>query len=926
MKRGGNVITIDHSGKRAHTFALRSDKETGAVERMISGVKSAIATLQELTPVRVKRAIRWMAQPRVILPVAVVVVALFATGAYYYTRLAAEIDQRLRGGFFDDSVGIFSSPFKVAVGDRLSIDEIVSYLQAAGYQQRESVSGSKKAYSVSGRTVEISPGDDASSTFNLSPVRFNLDGDGRIASITSLATGGRLDSAEIEGELLATVRDGDRRKRITVAFSDIPEKLKGAIIAVEDRRFFDHNGIDWRGIGRALWKDASEGGIVQGGSTITQQLIKNAFLTSERTFSRKLKEAAMAVILESRLSKEEIFTLYCNNVYLGQSGTFAVHGFAEAAQVYFGKRLDDLTLGEAAFLAGLVHAPNRYSSDRDRDRATDRRNQVLDAMVETGAVTVEEAVAAKALPVELKKREVKEDFGTSYFIDYVQRYLEERYGEKGVEARRRVNTSMDPRLQRAAYESVTRHTARLDRQLGRAAAKGEEPARVQAALIALDAHTGEVLAMIGGRDYSESQLNRATDARRQPGSTFKPFVYAKAISSRGYTASSLLSDKPQTFSYDGGRQEYKPANFHGGYSNRDVTLREALARSLNVPTVELAMRVGLAQIADTAEDCGLERPRAFPSMALGTSEVTPLELAGAYTAFANDGKAMRPIPIRSVEGNSLSGVNERVTTASTQVFSPQVAYLMTNLMQSVVNSGTASSLRGMGLTGAIAGKTGTSNDGWFVGYTPNLVCVVWVGFDDNRDLRMQASDAALPIWADFMKTALEIHRGYGRDSFSRPGGIVTVEIDPATGYLAGPDCASRQQEIYLSGTEPFATCSHYDFDDQLLVAGYDEQSIEDDSTYSSASTQIEIDVCSESGLLASPTCNRSVRKTFDLGKEPLSTCMGEGRESPNEDWRAGGNPTLVEGSARNKPAVTLKDKTTEGSRPADAKRARRGEY
>ncbi|HJQ69381.1 MAG TPA: PBP1A family penicillin-binding protein, partial [Blastocatellia bacterium] len=692
--------------------------------------------------------------------------------------------------------------------------------------------------------------------------------------------------------------DGDRRKKIPVEFGALPDHLRNAVIAVEDRRFFDHAGIDWRGIGRAMLRDINEGEIVQGGSTITQQIIKNSFLTSDRTFDRKLKEAAMALILESRLSKEEIFTLYCNEVYLGQSGTFAIHGFGEAAQVYFDKNVGDLTLSEAAFLAGLIHAPNRYSMQRDMTRAVERRNLVLDAMVETGAITTESAESAKREQLVIKGRKAQNDYGASYFIDYAQRYIDQKYGAQEGRLAGRIYTSMDPRLQRAAYEAVTVQSVKLDKLFARPSRKGGEAPKVQAALVALDAHTGEVVAMVGGRDYAESQLNRATDARRQPGSTFKPFVYASALGGRSFTAASLLSDRPQTFSYDGGRAEYKPTNYHGGFSNKDVTLRDALARSLNIPAVELAMRVGLTNVADLAEECGLKRPASYPSMALGASEVTPLEIAAAYTAFANEGMALRPMPVKPAQATRQNGSADRRAATGARAFSPQVAYLMTNMMQTVVDAGTASKVRAMGLRGAIAGKTGTSNDGWFVGYTPRLVCAVWVGFDDNQDLKLKSSDSALLVWADFMKQALEYCPAYGGDEFARPSGIVTADIDPATGYLATPQCASTRSELFIAGTEPYGSCSCGMMEDDFTAetAYLDSLAPEAENTDYS---KISLDICPESGLIANSNCPHSRRKTFDLGKEPLDTCRKD--HSVDIDTASAEPPLLtplVEGGSR----------------------------
>ncbi|MGA9768638.1 MAG: PBP1A family penicillin-binding protein [Blastocatellia bacterium] len=853
------------------------------------------------TPAPVRRIASKIFRPRVLLITGAILLVMLVVGVYYYKELAREIDLRLAGATFDNSVSIFSSPFKVSTGDRLPVDELTGYLHAAGYQQTAESSDSVSTYSISGDSVRIIPSIEATTRFRLNPVSIRLNKEGRILSLTSAQTGERLNSAFIEGELLASVHEGDRSKKIAVQFSEIPDNLKKAILAVEDRRFFSHSGIDWRGIGRALKADLGQGEVVQGGSTITQQLIKNAFLSSDRTFSRKLKEAAMAVILESRLSKEQIFALYCNEIYLGQSGVFAVHGFGQAAQVYFDKDIEALTMSESAFLAGLIHAPNRYTSHNDTARAVERRNRVLDGMVEINAVTPSESEAAKQEPLQLKKHLVHDEYGTTYFLDYAQRFMEER----GLSSRQQITTTMDPRLQRAAYEAVKRNSERLDKVFTRARKKGETPEKVQAAIVAIDAHTGEILAMVGGRSYDESQLNRATDSMRQPGSTFKPFVYAAALGSRSYTPASLLSDTPQTFTFDGGRSEYKPTNYHGGFSNRDVTLREALARSLNVPTVELAMRIGMGNIAKLAEECGLDKLRPYPSMALGASEVTPLALAGAYTSFANDGMALRPVPVKSALSASQIG-SDKVSATGVRVFSPQVAYLMTNLMQSVVDSGTASKLRAMGLKGAMAGKTGTSNDGWFVGYTPNIVCVAWVGFDDNRDLQMKASDAALPMWADFMKQTLDLRPGLGGDSFTKPGGLVTVDIDPATGYVAGPDCSEHRQEIFLSGTEPFAQCSHQSLAEADPSASpYEQFSSETQEDMSGGQTTL--DICAESGLVASSQCRRVIKKSFESGFEPREFCRGEHNQTRPAE------PPILEPVAR--PEDEKRNREDKPSRP-----------
>ncbi|HJQ27521.1 MAG TPA: PBP1A family penicillin-binding protein [Blastocatellia bacterium] len=804
------------------------------------------------------------------MPVSIILLGCVAVMTYYTVQFSREIDARLQTGFFDHSVGIFTAPFKVTVGNRLPLDELTRYLDGAGYQRSDprSASNETRAYTVSGNVIEIHPDAETTRELGVTPVRAEIGKDERITALMSVLGGQRLKSALIEGEPLANLRDGDRRKQIAVAFADIPASLRDAVVAIEDRRFFTHHGVDYRGIGRALWADIHQGGMVQGGSTLTQQLIKNAFLTSDRTLARKLKEAMMALILESRLSKEEIFTLYCNNVYLGQSSTFAVHGFAQAAKVYFDKNLNELTLSESALLAGLIHAPNRYAATSNLQLAAERRNSVLDAMAETGAITTAQAEGAKREPLQLKKQEPREDYGASYFIDYVERFLDQRYGTRGESGARRVVTTMDPRLQRDAHEAIVKQAEQLDRVIRRPVRKGEEAKHVQAALVALDAHTGEVLAMVGGRSYDESQLNRATDARRQPGSTFKPFVYAAALSNRFYTPASLLSDRPQTFTYDGGRAEYTPANYHGGFTNRDVTLREALARSMNVPAVALAMNVGLGNVKETASSCGLDVPHVYPSLALGTNEATPLEMAAAYVAFANGGTALRPVPVKSIRGAEREA---NIAATSDRAFSPQVAYLLTSMMQSVVAEGTAARLRGYGLTAAVAGKTGTSNDGWFVGYTPNLVCAVWVGYDDNTDLGMKASETALPLWADFVKEALLIRPELGGDSFTRPSGIVEAEIDPTTGLLATAECAERRTELFIAGTEPFSECTH-----QSLVADASTELLSPDSmNEDEQAMSVTLEVCADSGMLASSACPHTLRRSFAIGAEPDEICNME---------------------------------------------------
>src|SRR5262249_11787688 len=645
--------------------------------------------------------------------------------------------------------------------------------------------------------------------------------------------------------LLSSLRGSDRSRKIPVQFNEIPDNLRNAVLAIEDRRFFSHSGVDWRGVGRALWADVHSGEIVQGGSTLTQQLVKNTFFSPDRSLGRKLKEAAMAMIIETRLSKNEIFTLYCDDVYLGQAGTYAIRGFAEAAQSYFGKSLGMITLSESAFLAGLLNAPNRYLLMRDPGPGVARRNQVLDGMVSTGAISLEQAESAKNEILQIKRKQIDEDQGATYFLDYMQRFMESHPAG----STHAIQTTLDPALQAAAFTAVTQGCRKIDKTLHRSS----NDEQVQAALVALDVRTGEVLAMIGGRSYDQSQLNRATDAFRQPGSAFKPMVYAAALRFTGYTLASTVSDRPTTFVYGGGNASYAPDDFSGEVTKRDVTLREALSHSLNVPAVRLAESVGLSKVADLAEECGLPRPRTYPSMALGTSEVSPLQLASAYTVFADGGRSLRAIPIKCRQSDVYSpGVPWPPT--SDFVFSPEVAYLVTSGMESVINSGTAARAGRMGVQGAAAGKTGTTDrDGWFVGYTPGLVCAVWVGFDGDRRLGLTGAESALPIWADFIEQAIRLRPELGGKDFSRPAGIVVADIDPTTGMLATPDCARHFNEFFVRGTDPVAECSHANHEIDGTEIGLDQEKSDLLADRpSQAQRRISVYICSETGLLAAP--------------------------------------------------------------------------
>jgi penicillin-binding protein 1B len=739
-----------------------------------------------------------------------------AAFVFSYVRYSKIIDERLRGEAIIPATAIYAAPRSIKVGQRWNLAGLKGYLDAAGYVETGKEADPKRGrYSIKGNAVEIRSSQEAiidgKRQFPNIAIWFGADGK-VIRKIFDLDSKRNLESAQLEPPLLTALSNEKRQKRKIVSFKDLPKDYINAVLAAEDRQFFEHSGINFRGIFRALWRNLEEGEARQGGSSITQQLVKNFFLTPERTLKRKLQEMMMALVLESRLSKEEIFQLYANEVYMGQAGSYSINGVGEAASTYFNKEVVNLNLSECAFLAGLIRGPSLYSPYRDKERAIWRRNQVLDSMVEAGFITREQAERAKSAELAIQPRRAALSQDAPYFVDYLQERLRELIPDSDA-ARRyyRIYATIDMELQRAADRAINNRLAELDKML----ARSRRPMRsgtVQVALIALNAKTGEILAMVGGRDYSSSQLNRAVEARRQPGSAFKPIVYAAALntayegpSREAITPASLFLDAPMAFYYGRG-QTYSPENFGKSYSNRNVTLRDALVHSLNVVTVKVAETIGYGKVARMAEQLGLPRPLELPATALGTAEATPLEVARAYTAFANGGRLVEPRPVNRVTRQDGSPIIEMQPQVR-QAIRPQVSWIVTNMLEDVLDRGTAARARAMGFTAVAAGKTGTSRDGWFVGYTPNLICVVWVGFDDNSELGLEGAKSALPIWTDFMKAALSLRPDLAGDQFPLPEGILSAEIDPLTGLLASDSCSMRRIEYFIEGTEPTEKCS-----------------------------------------------------------------------------------------------------------------------
>ena len=730
--------------------------------------------------------------------------------AYYYIQFGRLINQQLTGQIFQNTSRVYSTPGRIYTGETLRPADLATYLLRAGYQEGD-VPGAPGLFSVKGSTVEIHPSTD-SFFHGANALRVDFAGSS-VSRISQLADGALRDSAEIEPELITNLFDSSREKRRIVRFDDLPKVMVNAVLSAEDKRFFEHGGFDLVRVMGAALADLRMGHRAQGASTIDMQVARSFFFTTKREWRRKMKETLMAFELDQRFTKQQIFELYANEIYLGNRGSFSIRGFGEAAQAYFGKDVRELNLGEAAFLAGIIRAPNRYSAaERHLDRAVESRDRVLAQMVENGYVSQAEADAAKKAKFHFVSGGV-DSSSAPYFVDMVKDHLLEQFSETDLETQSyRIYTTLDPDLQRAASAAIAVGMQGVDKLLARRYAawkkKGEANPQVQVALVALDPRTGEIRALIGGRNYGESQLNRAL-AHRQPGSVFKPFVYAAAFDNAAQglqpvvTPVTTVDDIPTTFDFDG--KEYTPDNY-GEEFYGTVTVGDALIHSLNVATVKVAELIGYQRVVDVARQMGLgSNIQATPAVALGAYEMTPIDVAAGYTPFATNGFRAEPLFLRSVF--AADGSTEETNSPSTRaVLDPRVAYLVTSLMQEVINRGTGASVRGLGFTAPAAGKTGTSRDGWFAGFTSNLLCVIWIGFDDNRDLGLSGSQSAAPVWAEFMKRAVDLPRYHNTQDFDPPPGLVEETIDPRSGELATASCPDRVNEYFIAGSEPTQYC------------------------------------------------------------------------------------------------------------------------
>ncbi|MBI5837715.1 MAG: PBP1A family penicillin-binding protein [Candidatus Eisenbacteria bacterium] len=627
-------------------------------------------------------------------------------------------------------------------------------------------------------------------------VRLTLRG-GVVASMTRGAKSGS--PPRLEPVLVGEWAGDAREERTFVPLDSIPKAMRDAVVASEDRRFFQHVGIDPRGVLRALLQDVRGRGVRQGGSTLTQQLARNLFLNRRRTAERKLREAILALALEIKLSKDDILELYLNSVYLGQRGSAGIAGVEEAAWFYFNKPASRLNIQEAATLAGVIPAPNAFSPVRRPELARERRDVVLDAMASEGFLTREAAEKAKAAALILRAGpEPPDRFG--YFTDYARDFLRAALPDPPLESRGlRVFTTLDPAWQEEAEHDLLSGVRDLE---------GSMSGDLQGAFCAADLRTGAVRALVGGRDHAASTFNRAYQSRRQPGSAFKPVVYAAAYDQNAgrspYTPATTVPDVERDFAALEG--PWRPHNYEGEY-HASVTLAKALAKSLNVATANLVERVGAHRVAELATRFGLPKTKPVPSIGLGTNEVTLVQLLGVITTLGSDGRRTPLVPVHiAVDGNGK--VLYEPAGQQTQVVSPLAAHLMVEQLRNVVNYGTAYNLKQVyGFRRPTIGKTGTTDDefdAWFIGATPELAAGVWLGYDQPRSLQRSGSQAAVPVWA---RIVTSLTRDFPvRDFPAHPGELEIATIDGFNGLLANPNCSSVIRTAFVLGSAPRKVC------------------------------------------------------------------------------------------------------------------------
>ncbi|MCB9479552.1 MAG: PBP1A family penicillin-binding protein [Deltaproteobacteria bacterium] len=752
------------------------------------------------------RRLLWIAMEIAFVGALIVAVAC---AAYAY-RITDQITERFEGKRWKVPSRVYSDLLTVLPGDSLGEIGLVPRLQRLSYQDTKAATLSPGEYRVTPEAIDVFlrdflyPWERAKGYW----LRIERQG-GTVKRLLDVAQSRELPSAEIEPELIARFFGDHQEDRDLVAIEDVSPHLLNAIVSIEDKRFYHHFGFDPIGFTRAMLTNVVKMRMAQGGSTLTQQLVKNFYLSAEQTVTRKAKEAVMAFVLEQIYTKDAIFEAYLNEVYFAQEGSISVCGVGQASRFYFGEDVRTLGLADSALLAAMIRSPAGYNPSTRMEKAKGRRDYILKLMHENEMITTEQYQNALAEPVQVLKRKPGKTVAP-YFIDFLRKELDQRYGpdiliSEGLS----IFTTLDVQTQRNAESALKDGLIQLEKDYPKLVGKGKDP--VQGAIVVIQPQTGYIRAMVGGRNYYESQFNRATQAKRQVGSVFKPFVYAagfqRAFEDRDFefTPATIVIDEPFTLNIPGGKP-WTPHNYEREYLG-PVTVRKALEKSMNVPTVKLAVNVGIKRVRDTAQAMGIETPlEEYPSISLGAADLAPLEVASAYSTLANQGTHAEPLAVRDIvdaQGNVLEKKPVRIQ----RVLSPEAAYLTTSLLEGVINRGTGARARGLGFRHPAAGKTGTTNDykdAWFVGYTPKTLAAVWVGFDDHaRSINLAGSRAALPIWTRFMIE--QVGKGPAVD-FERPEDIIVRKIDPETGLIPVYDCPTIIDEVFLDGTEPTEEC------------------------------------------------------------------------------------------------------------------------
>lgn len=731
--------------------------------------------------------------------------AMVLSGAvliYYHGKFSRWIDALLIENNPVSRI-VLARPFSIKAGQKYSLAGLIRHLERVGYDERASKSGRWRRH-TSGVVEFGSESEHFSAGFNA----------GRLTRLTR--DGLPLKELRLPPAFLSSMSFHTRKKRKPLGFDAYPENLINAVLAAEDTRFFQHEGIDLMGLTRATIVNLMHRQIRQGGSTLTQQFAKNYFFSQQRAWKRKGEEILMALMLEQRLTKRQIFELYANEVYLGQVGSFAMHGLGQGASVFFGKECRELTLAQAAAIAAMIPSPNRLSPYRHSKALESRRNRILDRMSDLGMISSKEIMQAKKESLRVVPSHLLDSTNAPHFVDHLSSRLTSDLGLNVWEpVDLEVQSTLDLDLQHAAFKVMQSGLRSIEQSM----VQSPHRPNIQGAFIAVDPLTGDILALIGGRDYARGQYNRATRSLRQPGSTFKPFAYATAFEvarkrnrSTEMTLSTAISDAPYTLHY--GSRTYRPSNYKDRYFGT-VSVRQALASSLNVPAVRVAEWAGFDEIQELSKAVGFRvRMKPYPSMALGSQEVSLLELAQGYQVLANEGVK---IPLRLWSRVTLDGKGLQIASnAGSRMISAETAFFVTSALESVLEEGTARKARAVGFTLPAAGKTGSTTDAWFVGYTPDLLCLVWVGTDQAPHLNLSGSAAALPIWIDFMKRALSLGKLSGK-GFRIPTGVRGLLIDPASGLKANRGCPKKRIEYYLPGAEPSGECRTHGFQQSVLL-------------------------------------------------------------------------------------------------------------